>query len=86
MKAAVLLLTLFLLGCDTVPVERTFPEVPAALLKECPALAQTPQGAKFSDVLNIVNDNYAEYHQCRAKTQSWIEWYTEQKKIFNEVK
>ena len=86
MKAAVLLLTLFLLGCDTVPVERTFPQVPAALLKECPALKQTPPGAKFSDVLNIINDNYAEYHQCRSKTQAWVEWYSEQKKIFDEVK
>jgi hypothetical protein len=86
MKAAVLLLTLFLLGCDTVPVERNFPAVPPALLAECPALLQTPQGAKFSEVLTIVNSNYAEYHQCRAKTQAWIQWYTEQKKIFEEVK
>ena len=86
MRTLALLLTLFLLGCDTVPVERNFPQVPAGLLKECPALSQTPQGAKFSDVLNIINDNYAEYHQCRAKTQAWIDWYTEQKKIFDEVK
>jgi hypothetical protein len=86
MRTLALLLTLFLLGCDTVPVERNFPQVPAELLKECPALAQTPPGSKFSEVLTIVNDNYAEYHQCRAKTQSWIKWYTEQKKIFDEVK
>ena len=83
----VLLLSLLLLvGCESVPVERKFPQVPENLIKECPALQQTPQGAKFSDVLNIINDNYTEYHQCRAKTQAWIEWYSEQKKIFDEVK
>jgi len=84
MKAA--LLSLLLIGCSAVPVERKFPAVPADLLKTCPALAQTPQGAKFSEVLTIVNDNYAEYHQCRAKTAAWIDWYNQQKKIFDEVK
>ena len=84
MKAA--LLSLLLIGCSAVPVERKFPAVPADLLKACPALAQTPQGAKFSEVLTIVNNTYAEYHQCRAKTQAWVQWYTEQKKIFDEVK
>jgi hypothetical protein len=77
---------MLLAGCSTVPVERNFPAVPPALLTECPALAQTPQGAKFSEVLTIVNNNYAEYHQCRAKTEAWVQWYTEQKKIFDEVK
>ena len=81
-----LLLSLLLIGCSAVPVERNFPAVPADLLKACPALAQTPRGAKFSEVLTIVNDNYTEYHQCRAKTAAWIDWYNQQKKIFNEVK
>jgi hypothetical protein len=81
-----LLLCLFLMGCSAVPVARHFPAVPADLAKACPALAQTPPDSKFSQVLTIVNNNYAEYHQCRAKTQSWIEWYTEQKKIFEAVK
>jgi hypothetical protein len=85
MKAAIIL-SLLLVGCTSVPVERHFPEVPQALMVECPALAQTPQGAKFSEVLDIINNNYAEYHQCRAKTQAWIDWYNEQKKTFDEVK
>lgn len=85
MKTA-LLLSLVLVGCTSVPVERHFPQVPAALLAPCPELAQTPQGSKFSEVLDIINNNYAEYHQCRAKTASWIDWYNEQKKTFDEVK
>jgi hypothetical protein len=85
MKAAIIL-SLLLVGCTSVPVERHFPAVPKALMVECPALAQTPGGAKFSEVLDIINNNYAEYHQCRAKTQAWIDWYNEQKKTFDEVK
>ena len=31
-------------------------------------------------------DNYAEYHKCRIKVDSWIEWYDSQRKIFESVK
>ena len=81
--AAVVLLT----ACSTVtPVQRKFPEVPAELKEACPDLKQTNPTDKLSDVLKVVVDNYGQYHECRIKTDAWIEWYNSQKQIFDSVK
>ena len=41
---------------------------------------------KLSLVANTVVDNYAQYDYCKSIVSEWIEWYTTQKKIFDEVK
>ena len=81
-------MTMFVAACGTtVPVTRHFPDVPAELQVACPELKETPQGTeKLSEVIAIVADNYATYHECQITVDSWIEWYKEQKKIFDSVK
>jgi hypothetical protein len=87
MKKLALLLTIFIItGCSTVPVERKFPEVPNELMNSCPDLKQTDQTTKLSDVLKVVIDNYSQYHECRVRVDSWMEWYKTQKQIFESVK
>lgn len=77
----------FLAACSTVtPVKRTFPEVPKDLVETCPQLKQTEQTEKLSEVLRVVVDNYGQYHECKIKVDSWIEWYNTQKQIFDSVK
>ena len=84
---AVLLIALALVGCSTtVPVTRKFPEAPQTLLEKCPELKQLAQDAKLSDVARTVVENYTQYQQCSNKSESWVEWYNTQKKIFEEVK
>lgn len=75
-----------LTACSTVPVQRTFPEVPAELMTTCPGLKTVEGTDKLSKVIEVVADNYAQYHECKVKTDAWIDWYTTQKKIFDEVK
>ena len=83
----VLIPILLLTACSTVtPVQRKFPEVPAELKMSCPDLQQTKPTDKLSDVLKVVVDNYAQYHECRVKTDAWIEWYNNQRDIFDSVK
>ena len=84
----VLPLVLLLTGClTTAPVKPKFPEPVAELMKACPDLKEVPTGTtKLSEALTVITSNYAEYHLCRAKVDSWIEWYNEQKKIYDEVK
>ncbi len=79
---------IFLVGCSTtVPVKRNFPEVPAELMATCPALKTVEKDTKqLSKILSVVTDNYAQYHECKIKIDSWIEWYKSQKEIFDEVK
>ena len=82
------LLSVMLVGCSTtVPVKRTFPDVPAALLKECGALntINKPE-VKLSELIDTVAKNYGKYHECAAVNEAWQEWYLEQKKVFDELK
>jgi hypothetical protein len=83
-----LILTLLLAGCSTtVPVKRTFPAVPEVLMQECPNLKLLKDDtSKLSEVLTVVNENYGQYKECQIKVDRWRDWYTKQKKIFDEVK
>lgn len=85
MRALVLLL--LLVGCaQPVPVARKFPSVPDIMKTKCVQLNQLPEETKLSDVAKNISSNYALYHECSLKVESWVEWYDEQKKIFDEVK
>lgn len=83
-----LVLLLLLAGCSTtVPVKRTFPNVPEELMAECPDLKSVPEGTtKLSEVLTVVTENYGQYKECQIKVDLWRDWYEKQKKIFDEVK
>ncbi len=88
MKYYSLLLTLLITGCSTtVPVVAKFPEAPPSLRITCPELKKI-EGESISivDLHKTVVENYTQYYECAAKVESWNEWYTKQKKIFDEVK
>ena len=37
-------------------------------------------------MLENVNENYGKYYELQEKYNTWIEWYIQNKKIFDEVK
>lgn len=79
---------LFITGCSvTTPVKRNFPPAPEALMKQCEEL-KLLSGDKVSitDMLKVVVENYRLHYECSNKVEGWTEWYTEQKKIFEDVK
>ena len=88
MKKLLLLTSVLLLsGClVTTPVKRNFPEVPKELIEACPDLKKTESTEKLSEVLKVVVDNYGQYHECKIKVDTWVEWYKTQKDIFDSVK
>ena len=87
MRILFLVPLLFVLtGCLSTPVKRNFPEVPQELMEVCPDLKETEPTEKLSDVLTVINNNYTQYHECKIKTDTWIEWYKTQKQIFDSVK
>jgi hypothetical protein len=64
-----------------------WPEISQDLMKSCPDLKKVQEGTeKLSEVLNVVADNYSQYHECRAKVDSWIRWYNAQHDIFEKLK
>jgi len=89
MKRLIALGILVLLtGCSSMStVKMSFPDVPAELKESCTDLQQADANStKLSDALKVVTANYGQYHECRIKVDTWIEWYTEQKKIFDSIK
>jgi hypothetical protein len=87
-RLLILVPILLLVACSTtVPVKRTFPQVPAELLAECPDLKLVPEDTtELSKTLSVVVENYGQYKECQLKVDLWTEWYTKQKQIFEEVK
>lgn len=89
MKALIVAISfLFITGCSvTTPVKRNFPPAPDALMKQCEDL-KLIAGDKVSitDLLKVVVENYRLHYECANKVEGWTEWYTEQKKIFEDVK
>lgn len=78
-------IALILTACVAVPVERNFPAVPEDLTQQCPKLETVPTDTtRLSDVLVVVTNNYALYHECALKVETWNEWYKSQKKIFEQ--
>ncbi len=87
MKSLLILFTALLVGCTVVPVQREFPKVPDEIKAACPDLKLVDEKeTKLSAVISVVADNYARYHECKIKIDLWIEWYNNQKKIYESVK
>ena len=78
---------ILVVGCSTtVPVTAKFPQVPERLMQPCPQLEKLENEAKLSDVAKTVTNNYTKYHECSIQNDSWIEWYSTQKQVFESVK
>ena len=82
-----LLIALLLSGCSTVvPVKQKFPPAPQVLQEPCFPLKTLGDPSTLSEFTKTVVDNYTLYHGCAAKAASWVQWYQEQKKIFEDIK
>ena len=75
-------------GCSSiaVPVSAKFPDAPGrGSMEKCPDLNKLQDGAKLSDVSKTVAVNYETYYSCAVKSDTWIEWYEIQKRIFESA-
>ncbi len=88
MKYIILSLVFLLSGCvsKVVPIVVKFPQAPPSLLEKCSPLKTLPEDSKLSDVAKTVTQNYTSYHECVIKYDAWIDWYQQQKEIFDNVK
>ena len=89
MKKLFLLLPVILLtGClKSIPVKMDFPSVPEEMQQACPDLKQTQENeTKLRKVIEVVVENYTQYHECKLKIDAWIEWHKQQKQISDSIK
>lgn len=87
MKYLLIAMVSMLTACSNVPVIAKFPNVPPALLEKCPPLQKVDkESPSIVDLTGTVVNNYTTYHECAVKSESWIEWYKTQKKIYENVK
>ena len=83
-----IVLAFLITACSTaVPVTQNFPNAPDMLMEKCPQL-KTITGEKISivDFTRVVSENYTTYYQCAAGKEAWIDWYSQQKKIWDDAK
>ena len=87
MKQLIIIPLIALAGCTTtaVPVAPKFPTAPELLIEDCPTLNTLPEGAKLSDLMRTDVKNMVQYHECSRKHKAWVEWFNEQKKIFEQA-
>ena len=82
----VLVILVFLTGCSTVvPIKQKFPEAPKPLLELCEPLKLAQDTTTISELTKIVIENYKQYHLCANTHSSFIDWYYQQKKNFEEL-
>jgi hypothetical protein len=82
-----IILAFLITSCSTaVPLTQNFPQAPDLLMEKCPEL-KTIAGEKVSivDFTRVVSENYTTYYQCAGRTDAWIEWYNQQKKIWEDA-
>lgn len=86
MKLFLLTGVLLLSGCTTISNVPTFPKSPTSL--EAPARLKPIKDdtTELSTLLDNASENYGTYYELKVKYESWLEWYTKQKKIFEEIK
>lgn len=81
-----LVLLLFLTGCTVVPVKQKFPEIPAKLTTSCPDLNLAKEDTvDITELLKVIVSNYQLYYECQNTNVGWVEWYNNQKKIFEQA-
>lgn len=90
MKFLAVLGLLLITGCMSkpVPVKMEFPNAPQSLLKKCEELKTIEPkagGTPITELLKSVVANYTLYHECSNKVDGWNEWYSNIKKIYDEV-
>ena len=85
MKYLMICLSILLTGC-VVPVKQNFPSVPKTFLEHSQELKEVPTNSSFSNMLDIVMDNYGSYYLVSERLTAWQEWYKQQKQIFEAIK
>lgn len=87
MKHCVIVLSLLLSGCWTVPVVPDFPRLPEQTTMNiaCPELKPLKSDPTISDISNTLNINYHTYYECAVKVDSWNRWYREQKTLYEKT-
>ena len=87
-RIMILSLAVFIAGCGTINGNYPkFPDYPGELGEPCSELQLIKDNEeKLSEVLKVVTVNYGQYHECRAKVQSWIEWHKKQKENRESIK
>ena len=77
------LFVMLISSCAITPNIPNFPDAPKELITQCPELILVADGeTRLSETLKVVVENYGLYHECQLKNDLWIQWYDNQKKIY----
>ena len=91
MKKYLILLLVTLPGCSfletKIPITQKWPDAAPSLMEKCKNLNTIDtEKIQLSELVDSVVKNYTISRECNAKNEEWINWYNEQKRIYNKVK
>lgn len=86
MKNILIFCVILLSGCSLLPVTQKFPAAEEEMMQKCESLTliDKPE-VKLSELTTTIVKNYRKYHNCADLVEAWQDWYTKQKKIFEEA-
>lgn len=85
MKKIIAIGLICLSGC-TLPVKQEFPKVPNTFMEKPVQLESVPDNSSFSNMLDVMLNNYSSYYVLSERLIAWQEWYKQQKDIFEKAK
>lgn len=87
MKKLIIISSIVLAGCSTTaPVGHSLPDPPNLIIEKCPALKTLQENeTRLSEFVKVVTENYLLYHDCAAKHDMLVRWYTEQKNLHDKL-
>lgn len=85
MKKIISIGLICLSGC-TLPVKQEFPKVPNTFMEKPVQLESVPDNSSFSNMLDVMLNNYSSYYVLSERLVAWQEWYKQQKDIFEKAK
>lgn len=76
MKYLVLFSALLLTGCETFKVGAPWPKQAAEVVQECkPLQVYKEQAISMAELVDLIQQNYRLYHECKLNNDSWVKWY-----------
>lgn len=76
MKYLLIFFTLLLGGCETFKMGAPWPKQSTEVIVECkPLQLYKEQTVTMAELVDLIQQNYRLYHECKLNNDTWVKWY-----------
>jgi hypothetical protein len=67
---------MLLAGCETFKLGAPWPKQTIEVIQECKQLqVYKEQTVSMAELVDLIQQNYRLYHECKLNNDSWVKWY-----------